>query len=90
MCCGQKRAQQKADAALARARARPVPTSAPAPAAQARETGQPELRYLGDGTIALRGPRTGRVYYFDAAGDPTAVHADDADALLRTGLLARG
>ena len=46
------------------------------------------LRHSKPGTIALRGPRSGRVYLF-TAGEPTAVLAEDAAVLLRTGILAR-
>jgi hypothetical protein len=46
------------------------------------------LRHARAGRIALRGPRTGRVYVFSDR-EPTAVLADDVDALLRSGVLTR-
>ena len=46
------------------------------------------LRLVRAGTLALRGPRSGRVYLFSPA-EPTAVLAEDVDALLRTGVLTR-
>ena len=46
------------------------------------------LRHAKPGTLALRGPRSGRVYRFTQA-EPTAVLAEDAPALLRTGALVR-
>jgi len=44
------------------------------------------LRHAKPGTIALRGPRSGRVYRF-THGEPTAVLAEDAPALLRSGAI---
>ncbi|HEV8628789.1 MAG TPA: hypothetical protein VGV61_00630 [Thermoanaerobaculia bacterium] len=44
------------------------------------------LRHASAGTIALRGPRSGRIYLFsDTAA--SAVLAQDVDALLRSGAL---
>jgi hypothetical protein len=50
-----------------------------------------QLRHARPGAIHLRGPASGRIYSF-VPDAPTAVLGDDADALLRTGLLldARG
>ena len=46
------------------------------------------LRHARAGTIALRGPRSGRIYQFsDRAA--SAVLPQDAEALLRTGVLER-
>jgi hypothetical protein len=46
------------------------------------------LRHAKTGTIALRGPRSGKVYLFSDR-EATAVLARDADVLLRTGVLER-
>jgi hypothetical protein len=46
------------------------------------------LRRKGPGTLALRGPRSGRAYLFSDR-EATAVLAEDVDALLRTGALER-
>ena len=86
-CCGQKRALQRAESA--RARKSPSPNLAPTQAAPPLEDDRAALRYLGNQTISLRGPQTGRVYYFAAASSPTAVYESDIEALLRTGLFER-
>lgn len=87
-CCGHRRATFNSASAPARARmqtaARPAVPTSPAPAAA-----EPRLRYLGTTAIALRGPRSGRIYRFAAAGDAMAVDGRDLDALLATRLFAR-
>ena len=50
--------------------------------------GETTLRHAREGTIALRGPYSGRVYRFSNRGS-TAVLAEDVGALLRTGVLER-
>jgi hypothetical protein len=56
------------------------------PAVEAPRPARPALRYLKEGSLALRGPHTGRVYSFDAAGEATAVDPKDLEVLLRTRL----
>jgi len=75
-CCGQKRL------ALTATPRRTPAAEAPRPVRPAN----PALRYLKEGALALRGPQTGRVYSFDAAGQATAVDPKDLEALLRTRL----
>lgn len=89
-CCGQKRTALRAESALARARQNTSSTPAPrVEAPQPGNTSNAVLRYLGGGTLSLRGPHTGRVYYFAATGRATVVHEHDVDALLGTRLFAR-
>lgn len=84
MCCGQPWKKATPETAS------PVPPSPPAknPAKAAPRPVENEtpLRYLRDGQLALRGPRTGRVYHFDSQSDPTPVGATDLEALLLTRL----
>ena len=89
-CCGQKREALQTGSANARAQInfRATPSRA-TKAPLSIEMGSALLRYLGAGTISLRGAYTGRVYYFAEKGNPTVVHPDDVDALLRTRLFAR-
>ena len=76
-CCGQKRATMNALTA-------PPEAQRPAPALSS----QAMLRHAREGGIVLRGPYSGRFYRFSNQ-DATAVLAEDADALLRTGVLER-
>jgi hypothetical protein len=86
-CCGQRRA---AAAASARAPGQSVPNSSPAASAPSLPVSKDLLlRYLGAQPLSLRGPRTGRAYYFAAPGSAMTVDANDAGALLGTGLFAR-
>lgn len=81
-CCGQKRA------ALTGRTEQRVRASAPAPAL--RVAGEAiVLRYLGADPLSLRGPRTGRIYYFEA-GSTADVAAEDVAPLLRTARFTRG
>ena len=81
-CCGQKRA------ALTGRMEQRVLATAPAPTP--RTAGNAVvLRYLGTDPLSLRGPRTGRVYYFDA-GSAADVAAEDVEPLLRTTRFVRG
>ncbi len=86
-CCGQKRAALKSAAAAMRARMH----AAARPAVHAPKTTaavEPRLRYLGTAAIALRGPRSGRVYRCAAGEDAIAIDRLDLDALLATRLFA--
>ncbi len=86
-CCGQKRA---AASAVARTRANPPSIPVPVALAPARVPhNDPLVRYVGPGKLSLRGPSTGRVYYFAQAGNTAMVDAKDVDALLRTQLFVR-
>lgn len=86
-CCGQKRA---AASAVARTRADPrsIPVSVVKVPARIAH-GDVRVRYLGSGSLSLRGALTGRVYYFAAAGSTAIVDAGDVDPLLRTKLFVR-
>ena len=55
---------------------------APAPATPAM------VRHARAGTLALRGPRSGRIYLFSDR-EASAVLAEDLEILLRTGVLER-
>jgi hypothetical protein len=58
-----------------------------APSIPTSEVAAPaRLRHARAGTLALRGPGSGRVYLFSDT-EATPVLAEDLDALLRTGLL---
>lgn len=59
-----------------------------APATSAAASAPVILRHAKEGTIALRGPRSGNVYLFSDRAT-TGVLAADADVLLRTGVLVR-
>ena len=65
-------------------RARPMKTAAAPPPGGAAVP----LHYAGTQPLSLRGPVTGRVYYF-GAGTRGTVEGADVDALLRTGLFER-
>lgn len=83
-CCGQKRA-----AAVAIARPRLDRPSIPPAAAKVSAPpvgNDPRVRYLGPGKLSLRGPISGRVYYFAEAGSTASVDTNDVAALLRTQL----
>ncbi len=89
-CCGNKRAAQTANAAYARAQKSLYAPEVPRVETQASlESAGSLLKYLGQGTFSLLGPRTGQVYYFASAGPATAIHPNDSEALLRTGLFRR-
>jgi len=81
-CCGQNRASVPS----------PVRATSPSPVSSPREkTGETpgrRIRYVGEQPLSVRGPRTGRVYYFAEAG-PADVNEKDVDALLRTHLFER-
>jgi hypothetical protein len=41
------------------------------------------LEFVGEGSFALRGPRSGRTYHVDATGDLVLAHPDDVEEMLR-------
>ena len=86
-CCGQKRA---AAAAIARPRLdRPSIPPAAAKVSAPPVGNDPRVRYLGPGELSLRGPISGRAYYFAEAGSTASVDTNDVAALLRTQLFLR-
>ena len=87
-CCGQKRAQVSQRRSVVDP-PRPIPAPArPGPRAFAAVNtfSSVALRYLRHDPLTVRGPRTGRVYSVSGTTTVVTVHADDAPALLRTGL----
>ena len=101
-CCGQKRIAASATPAAMRTNgtnADRQATHSPAPAKLQQVTVSIErssplaarhvLRYTGLFPLSLRGPQSGRVYYFSATGNTAAVDEGDVDALLRTQLFVR-
>ena len=81
-CCSDRRAAF-APAPRLRAAADPPPPVEPAPVAAVA------LRYLGDTSLALRGPFSGRVYRVGPEAQDIDADARDAEALLRTRLFER-
>lgn len=86
-CCGQKRAAAASNAIQGRRQATPIP--APTPAEVRKAAGDGLVRYLGAEPLSLRGPHSGRVYYFAEAGKTASVDEIDIDAMLRTRLFVR-
>jgi hypothetical protein len=41
------------------------------------------LEFVGEGSFALRGSRSGRTYHVDATGDLVLAHPDDVEEMLR-------
>ena len=83
-CCGQKR-----DAVRAQVRATPrVSAAAPAPV-RADHPSSVTLQYRHRSPITVRGATTGRRYEFLCGGALQAVDAQDADALIATGMFDR-
>ena len=86
-CCGQKRAAAASKAIQGRSQV--PPTAAPTPAVARQGKGDCLVRYLGAKPLSLRGPHSGRVYYFAEAGKTASVDEIDLDAMLRTRLFVR-
>jgi len=81
-CCGQNRAA--AGSGIGSVPAKVDPPSLANDAATANS----HFNYVGEQPLTLRGPRTGRVYYFAAPG-PAEVDPKDVAALLRTKLFVQ-
>jgi hypothetical protein len=89
-CCGNKRTALTAEWAYVRAQKRLYQPAAIVPEIQApRKTSNIVLKYLGHGSLSIRGPSTGLVYYFAGQDQTTVINEDDSEALLRTGLFSR-
>jgi hypothetical protein len=88
-CCGQRRAAAVTPAPRASERVNhfslPIPVAKPTAPANKKST----LRYIGLAPLSLRGPRSGRAYYFPKADDAANVDEQDIDAMLRTQLFVR-
>jgi hypothetical protein len=86
-CCGRNRASVVSPASQAHDPRASTPATV---TLREKAIGAPNgrIRYVGAQPLSVRGPRTGRVYYFAEAG-PAEVHEKDIDALLRTGLFER-
>ena len=95
-CCGQTRASLSTPTPSTK----PAPATRPAESPQRRAVAaEPSrsraaapaavlLRHRNPGTLALRGPRSGRIYLFSDR-EPRAVDPEDAATLLRTGAVER-
>jgi hypothetical protein len=78
-CCGKARATVRAEYASV---------------TQGTATAQPKppgvtIRYLGESTVLIRGPRTGRAYMFYPGESSRDVDPRDAEVLLRMDLFRR-
>ena len=90
-CCGQNRAAASSNGITRSTSSSDVsrPPDTPEPSApRGSSVANRRIRYVGTQPLSLRGPRTGRVYYFAGAG-PADVDEKDIDALLRTQLFVR-
>ncbi len=87
MCCGQAW-QPVARRQIESLAMEKSPQIAPPAPEKKPPAGDIPLRYHGEGPLVLRGPRSGRVYRFDAAQDPTLVAVEDLAALLLTRLFS--
>ena len=88
-CCGNKRAALVSNSSYARLQKSLYAQARPAPEVQASHEAKDVLfKYLGHGSISLQGPSTGQVYIFSEGNHPTAVHEEDSQVLLRTGLFS--
>ena len=47
------------------------------------------LEFVGEGSFALRGSRSGRTYHVGATGDLVLAHPDDVEEMLRLRAFAR-
>lgn len=79
-CCGQKRATVSANTSQGRSQR----SSSHAP-----ESGDRLMRYLGTPALSLKGPKSGRVYFFAGSGSTAVIDEKDVEALLRTRLFVR-
>ena len=92
MCCGASRdAWRAADPVpyLPPLPAAAAPSAAPVPASASAAPVSVRLRFLERARVRVRGPATGVDYEFSSSEPVRAVHAGDAEALLRTGHFSR-
>lgn len=80
MCCGKNRAAARAAAVAGGVAGRGQAAAAVAPA-PASATSEIMFEYVGTGSVAIRGPVSGRVYRFAAPGDRVRVDARDRPGL---------
>lgn len=89
-CCGQKRTALASSVMRGRGRSSLVPKpDLPAAPEAGPETGDCRVRYVGAQPLSLRGPQSGRTYYFAEAGKTAIVDKRDIEALLRSRLFVR-
>ena len=91
-CCGQRRAAVSAQLqGRGKGPSSPAATAkVPGPAVGIDSTVRDCLiRYVGTQPLSLRGPHSGRVYYFAETGNMAIVDASDIEPLLRTKLFVR-
>ena len=88
-CCGQRRAAAATSAPRPSERVNHFSIPIPIVKTPVHETKKSVLRYLGLTPLSLRGPSTGRAYYFAKADDIATVDEHDIDAMLRTQLFVR-
>jgi hypothetical protein len=87
-CCGQRRAaatQTPRGSERVNHFSLPIPVVKPTMPVNKKSA----LRYIGLAPLSLRGPRSGRAYYFAKANDAESVDEQDIDAMLRTQLFIR-
>jgi hypothetical protein len=104
-CCGQKRAALRSaqSTALVRPSLSPPPTSYQKPSSAGQQAAaraescysspgysSVRLRYTENSRILVRGPVTGRQYWFSGSDPVQAVDTRDAAALLRSGFFHQG
>jgi hypothetical protein len=88
-CCGNKRAALISNSTYSPYQKSLYLHARPAPQIKAsQETKNILFKYLGHGSISMQGPSTGQVYIFSEGDHITAVHAEDSQVLLRTGLFS--
>lgn len=80
MCCGKNRAAARAAAVAGGVAGRGHAATAVAPVPPSA-TSEIMFEYMGNGSAAIRGPVSGRVYRFAAPGDRVRVDARDRPGL---------
>lgn len=92
MCCGASREAYRAGDPAPYLPPVPVPAAplaAPVAEGAAAVPAAVRLRFLERARVRVRGPATGTDYEFSSSEPVRAVHAGDAEALLRTGHFSR-